>query len=67
MTWRTVIPTRDGEPTVTIVNSTISGRPNLVLHSRGFEACLSMDIETMRGLRDALDKHIALATPTEVA
>lgn len=59
------IPTSDGEPGLSLVNGNVW--TNLVLCGDGFEACLRMDTDTMRALRDALTERLEAAKAKEEA
>lgn len=65
--WIERIPTADGEPRVTLVNGNHGRIVSLVLSGPGFEACLRMNANTMRALRDALNERLEAAELREEA
>lgn len=63
--WCERIPTIKDEPRLTLVNGNVW--VSLVLNGGGFEACLRMDQDTMRALRDALNERLDKADTKEAA
>lgn len=67
MSWKpTRITTPGGEPALSISDG-LGGRTRLVLTAAGFEACLRMDADVMRDLRDELTERLAAVENKEAA